>query len=325
MPLREYANKEELTRSVHALVFDGDIAPVLYRVRTLFGNGAKLESVHFEVPLPDRLDLMIVTLDPYAINITSGKRAVTVKYADGGVKAPQTVEQVYQLQLSPTLGFVVSIENKTAIRICMQGHRQLVTITLNRMEAPSEFRNLQANSFIVAPFRARQLDYMIFACQPRNSAEFKSPGEVLNFLEPLYSTACGAILAAIKDATDTTSHPTTWTSPDLNAFPVLAVFRLPISKKSGWAVGHAIRGAYMADFMDGQITQIEMGEENFQMEKNISSNFTSYLGGTSKPRPRDAGGVGLVITVPSRYTRWKSVRALLAGDIDLEGTDNPNQ
>ncbi|VDM81794.1 unnamed protein product [Strongylus vulgaris] len=78
-----------------------------------------------------------------------------------------------------------------------------------------------------------------------------------------------------------TSHPTTWTPPDLNAFPVLAVFRIPMSKKSGWAVGHAIRGAYMANFMDGQITQIEMGEQHFQVTAQLQTSsairFRTYL------------------------------------------------
>ncbi|RCN30977.1 hypothetical protein ANCCAN_23252 [Ancylostoma caninum] len=64
MPLKEEATAEEKNTYVHGLVFDNDgTAPVLYRIKSLFGNGAKLESVFFEVPFPDRIDLQLITLD----------------------------------------------------------------------------------------------------------------------------------------------------------------------------------------------------------------------------------------------------------------------
>ncbi|EYC04916.1 hypothetical protein Y032_0085g1862 [Ancylostoma ceylanicum] len=51
MLLKEQAVGEEQNASVRGLVFDSDgTAPVLYRIKSLFGSGAELESVHFEVP-----------------------------------------------------------------------------------------------------------------------------------------------------------------------------------------------------------------------------------------------------------------------------------
>ncbi|RCN30976.1 hypothetical protein ANCCAN_23251 [Ancylostoma caninum] len=117
MPLKEEATAEEKNTYVHGLVFDNDgTAPVLYRIKSLFGNGAKLESVFFEVPFPDRIDLQLITLDQFAINIKTEKRglditklivgdliwvyslAVTTKFASTKMQAPLSAATAAQLR-----------------------------------------------------------------------------------------------------------------------------------------------------------------------------------------------------------------------------------
>ncbi|KAK6046750.1 integrase core domain protein [Cooperia oncophora] len=104
MPIVPAQPKHKDNSYVHGLVFDGDIAPVLYRSRP-----SSLETVHVEVALPDRLDLHTIQLDPYAINICTDQRgidltkiligdlvyvyslAVTMKFANSDMALPQTV------------------------------------------------------------------------------------------------------------------------------------------------------------------------------------------------------------------------------------------
>ncbi|XGW34375.1 hypothetical protein V3C99_018335 [Haemonchus contortus] len=47
----------------------------------------------------------------------------------------------------------------------MQGHRQIVQASLFRLAEPSEAPRMDTDTFIVAPFRERQIDYMVFTCQ----------------------------------------------------------------------------------------------------------------------------------------------------------------
>ncbi|EYC13995.1 hypothetical protein Y032_0042g652 [Ancylostoma ceylanicum] len=422
MPLKKQAVGDEKNAYVHGLVFDNDgTAPVLYRIKSLFGSGAKLESVHFEVPFPDRLDLQIITLDQFAINIKTEKRgiditklivgdliwvyslAVTTRFASTKMQAPRMAATAAQLreptvwrvarfalihrELRPTLGFVLNIVNakEYTFRICMQGHRQLVTVNRNRMENPADFPKIRANSFIVAPFRSRQLDYMIFACPPKQQNELMSdipylqspppapagirnnseehqklieskldkfdlfqsrPQEVLDFLEPLYSTACGAITAAIADSTDLATHYTIWTSPDLNSFPIKVQFRIPIRKKTGWAVGHTIRGAYEADFLDGQISNIQMGNGFLTVTAKLTTSsgvrLRTYLinsrnrrisvGTTlhtiderANPVLKMLEGATLSTLLRTNTLGWTSARAMLAGDVEITGINTPER
>ncbi|RCN25882.1 hypothetical protein ANCCAN_28403, partial [Ancylostoma caninum] len=423
MPLKEEATAEEKNTYVHGLVFDNDgTAPVLYRIKSLFGNGAKLESVFFEVPFPDKIDLQLITLDQFAINTKTEKRglditklivgdliwvyslAVTTKFASTKMQAPLSAATAAQLreptvwrvtrfalvyrELRPTLGFVLNIVNarKYTFRICMQGHRQLVTVNRNRLENPADFLKIKANSLIVAPFRSRQLDYMIFACPPKQQTELMSyvadipylqspppapgnirnnseehqkliesklegfdlfqtrPQEVLGFLEPLYSTACGAITAAIADSMDSATHYVIWTSPNLNSYPIQVQFRIPIKKKTVWAVGHTIRGAYEADLLDGQISKIQMGSGLLTVTAKLSTGsgvrFRTYLinsrnrrisvGTTlytveerANPVLKMLEGAKLSDLFHTNTTGW--ISALLARDVEVAGIDAPEQ
>ncbi|RCN40314.1 hypothetical protein ANCCAN_13738 [Ancylostoma caninum] len=421
MPVVELASNEEKNTYVHGLVLDGGVAPVLYRIKCFFGLGVKLESVHAEVPLPDRPDLHTIQLDHFGINIKTGKRgiditkmmigdlvwvyslAVTTKYATSDMEIPLTVGDavrprqpnvwraarfalIYR-ELVPTLGFVTSMVSKqnAVFKICMQGHRQLITVNRNRLGNPSDFNKIEANSFIVAPFRERQIDYMVFACEWRagfrelssymadiqyfpspaptpfnirnTSKEHqelvksklhkfdlfeKGPNEAIRFLAPLYSTACGTIAAAITDTIDTSTHSAIWTSPNLNSFPVLVNFRVPIKKKTGWAVGRPILGAYEADFLQGQIVSIEMTGDflrvtakldtadgvRFRMYILNSRNRRISVGTTLHTLDERANPVLAMLESASlaRLFRpdslgWQSARALLAGDVELKGTE----
>ncbi|VDK62524.1 unnamed protein product, partial [Cylicostephanus goldi] len=273
-----HATPKEATEAVQGLVLDNKTAPVLYRISAFYSSGVKLSSVHIEVPFPDRLDLHTIQLDPVGVNIKTGKRGIditkmiigdlvwvyalapTIKFATTKMALPCTVEEAFHARqpnvwrvarfalihrdLMPTLGFVTSIVSRQngVFRIYMQGHRQLVTVNRNRLQNPKDSHKIRANSFITAPFRPKQLDYMVFACKPTDNAReltsymaevqyFPSspptpfdiritsaehqrqvqdklrdftmfqtrPTEVLNFLEPLYSAACGTIAAVVAD------------------------------------------------------------------------------------------------------------------------------
>ncbi|XGW28786.1 hypothetical protein V3C99_008519 [Haemonchus contortus] len=47
----------------------------------------------------------------------------------------------------------------------MQGHRQIVQASLFRLADQGEAPRMDTDTFIVAPFRERQIDYMVFTCQ----------------------------------------------------------------------------------------------------------------------------------------------------------------
>ncbi|RCN47029.1 hypothetical protein ANCCAN_06960 [Ancylostoma caninum] len=170
----------------------------------------------------------------------------------------------------------------------------------------------------------------------------KGPNEVIRFLGPLYSTACGTIAAAITDTIDTSTHSAIWTSPNLNSFPVLVNFRVPIKKKTGWAVGRPILGAYEADFLQGQIVSIEMTSDflrvtakldtsdgvRFRMYILNSTNRRVSVGTTLHTLDERANPVLAMLESASlaRLFRpdslgWQSARALLAGDVELKGTE----
>ncbi|VDO24861.1 unnamed protein product [Haemonchus placei] len=55
--------------------------------------------------------------------------------------------------------------NPFTISFCMQGHRQIVQASLFHLAALSEDPRIETDIFIVAPFRERQIDYMVFTCQ----------------------------------------------------------------------------------------------------------------------------------------------------------------
>ncbi|KHJ92750.1 integrase core domain protein [Oesophagostomum dentatum] len=428
MALADPATDEEKNTYMHGLEFDQGIAPVLYRVKTLFGTGAKLEAVHFEVFLPDRYDLAIITIDQYAINVKTEKRglditkiivgdlvwvyslAVTTKFATTEHRKPTTIAAAYRLreatvwrverfaliyrELRPTLGFVTRIVSQQdgTFELYMQGHRGLVTVNRNRLEDPNSFELIKPNSFIVAPFRPRQLNYVVFACSVRdqmsmlatlidiqmpyipgpspapfnirvNSVEHQqlvnskltrfdlfstSPTEVLAFLEPLYSTSCGVIAASVRAATDSAAHATAWRSPNINSFPILVTFTIPIQRKTGWAVGSTIRGSYESDFMDGQIVNVK--REKYESYLEVTAKLETDSGVRFRSCILNARYDNILVrtflyTIEERANPvltmlekcvisdilhpnslgWMSARALLAGDIQLEGIDNPDQ
>ncbi|VDO31177.1 unnamed protein product [Haemonchus placei] len=106
----------------------------------------------------------------------------TVKFATSDMELPRTVTEAMAYRkpnvwrvgrfalvhrdLNPTLGFITSIQrNPFRISLCMQGHRQIVQASLFRLAEPGEAPRMDTDTFIVAPFRERQIDYMVFTCQ----------------------------------------------------------------------------------------------------------------------------------------------------------------
>ncbi|VDO19640.1 unnamed protein product [Heligmosomoides polygyrus] len=206
----------------------------------------------------------------------------------------------------------------------MQGHRALVTSNKNRFRDPNDFEEVTDNSFIVASFRARQIDHMRFACAPKNDArelytfmadiqylpsappipgnirlitniyrdmiESKltnfnlfepHPLEDMRFLEPIYSTTCGAIAAPATEASDHRVYNVIWTTPDINAFPARINFRIPTSDKSGWAVGRFVEGAYQADRLRARIVHLAVDDSHIRVTAELllkdTTRFCVYM------------------------------------------------
>ncbi|WKY06655.1 hypothetical protein Q1695_006667 [Nippostrongylus brasiliensis] len=420
IPLRELAPIELQHTAINGLELDAGTRPVLYRVKSLFGSGLKLESVHIELPLPDRLDLHTVLLDQYATNIKTDMRGIdimqcfpgdliwvyslapTTKFAKTDMVAPTTIEEasltrastvwrvarfaLIHRELQDTLGFVTQIVSRAygTFKLCMQGHRVLVEAKKNRLLNPDDMTTLQSNSFVVAPFRPRQLDYMVFCCAPaldkapelhahiadlqhfpgpppvpsriRLTAEqhrhfVKSkltplqftlfeqhPNLVIRFLEPIYGTTCGVIAACAAEASDNLIQNTVWSSPDINAYPIMLNFRIPTSNRTGWAIGRHIQGAYQTDLLKARITDISIDNRWANITAEVllgdTTRFRTYIlesktqriaVGTALYSADDRANPVLAMLENSLMSRtfepnsvsWDAARSILAGDIEL--------
>ncbi|KAL6742599.1 hypothetical protein Aduo_015737 [Ancylostoma duodenale] len=301
---------------VEGLVRDGYTYPVLYRLKTPYGNGAKLGSVHIEVCLPDRIDLQTLSLDQFAINVRTGKRGFdtakmmvddlfwvyslvpTSKFATTKMPPPQnlreacdpqntTVWRVHRFapirrKLTPaTPGYVVDItkvKRDVIAKIYMKGSREMTPITKNRAINEREFFQLKRNRFIIAPYRKPQLVYMVFCNmyasvqahkelrshmadviyvppaprapfgverapelfesrikdKPRSFSMFQQdPKSVPRFLDEVYSTTAGAITACVANSHDKAVYSVIWSSPDVNSYPALVQFQIPIPAETG--------------------------------------------------------------------------------------------
>ncbi|RCN26969.1 hypothetical protein ANCCAN_27303, partial [Ancylostoma caninum] len=348
---------------VEGLVRDGYTYPVLYRLKTPFGNDAKLESVHIEVCLPDRIDLQTLSLDQFAINVRTGRR--------GFDTAKVMVDDLFWVySLVPTSKFATT-----------------------KMPPPQNLREacdpqnttLKKNSFIIAPYRKPQLAYMVF-CNMYASAQahkelrshmadviyvppaprapfgieraselFESrikdklrsfsmfqqdPKSVPKFLDEVYSTTAGAITACVANSHDKAVYSVIWSSPDVNSYPALVQFQIPIPAKTGWAVGHQIKGDYDVDSFDGIITTLTQGENAITIVARLtpwdSMRWRRYI--LRSPNHQLAVGtylakedersnptlhmleaylLGNLLTPESRG--WLSAKALLSGGTELWG------
>lgn len=65
--------------------------------------------------------------------------------------------------LKDTLGFVIMVisRQKSTLELCMQGHHYLVSASKDRFRDPNDFEQVTDNSFIVASFGTRQIDYIL--------------------------------------------------------------------------------------------------------------------------------------------------------------------
>ncbi|KAK6009093.1 hypothetical protein OSTOST_26005 [Ostertagia ostertagi] len=178
------------------------IHPVLYRVKSLLARSRAWSRVHMEVPLPDAVLIFIRSTLEHSRSRSARRNATWIfhlligdlvwvysltpskKFLKEGVPYPETIEQachhrratvwrvdrfgLIHRDLKETLGYVITIASKAyqTFQVCMKGHRTVVTVNRNRLNSDVDFTNLQPNSFITAPFRPRQLDYMLFACEP---------------------------------------------------------------------------------------------------------------------------------------------------------------
>ncbi|EPB69860.1 hypothetical protein ANCCEY_11059 [Ancylostoma ceylanicum] len=338
---------------VDGLVRDGITYPVLYRLKTPFGNGAKLESVHIEVCLPDRVDLQTVSIDQFAINIRSGKRGFnpakllvddlfwvyslvpTSKFAMTQMPPPNNLRQACDPQnttvwrvhrFAPirrkltlaTPGYVVDVtkvKRDVIAKVYMQGSREITPITKNRAINEDEFFKFKKDNFITASYRKPQLAYMVFCnmyASPDALKELRShmvdviyvppaprapfdvmrapevfesrikdklkgfsmfrddPKSVPAFLDEVYSTTAGAITACVANSHDKAVYSVIWSSPDINSYPALVQFEIPIPAKTGWAVGHQIKGDYDVDSFEGTITALTQRENTITIVAKLT-------------------------------------------------------
>ncbi|KAK6031460.1 hypothetical protein OSTOST_02386 [Ostertagia ostertagi] len=185
-PKADPALPPEMLRYVKGLRLHEGILPVLYRAKSLFGQGARLESVHMEVPLPERIDLHTITLDQFAVNVLTEKRHADIFHLLIG-------DFVWVYSLTPSKKFL--------------------------------------KEGVPYPETIEQACTILF---------HSCPTEVMPFLESLYGTTVGTITACIAETTDTKLHTALWSIPDINTYPTLAQFQVPVQGKTGWTVGQYV-------------------------------------------------------------------------------------
>ncbi|KAK6031461.1 hypothetical protein OSTOST_02387 [Ostertagia ostertagi] len=112
-PKADPALPPEMLRYVKGLRLHEGILPVLYRAKSLFGQEARLESVHMEVPLPERTDLHTITLDQFAVNVLTEKRHV----------------DIFHLLIGDF------------VWVCMKVHRTVVTVNRNRLNSDVDHKS----------------------------------------------------------------------------------------------------------------------------------------------------------------------------------------
>ncbi|RCN39765.1 hypothetical protein ANCCAN_14287 [Ancylostoma caninum] len=427
IPDAEQGNALNEDETVEGLITDKKIFPVLYRVKTLFGSGAKLESVHIELALPDRVDLHTISIDQLAINVATEKRGFdisllvigdlvwvfslvpTSKFATSNLSPPAdlrqasdpysaTVWRVHRFAfirryLEETVGYVVDViktRKDTALKVYMNGSRALTTVNKSRALKEQEFYNIKKNDFISALFREPQLPYMVFCCNyvsldarrelrahmadviyvpPPPQAPLRvttaleifrfrvndklnqfrlfkyDPERAPRFLDVLYSTTCGAILACVAAAADHRVYSTLWSTPDINSHPAIVTFQIPLPARSGWSVGQSIGGAYDVDTFTGSITKIVQVAQTItvtaQLTRWDTPRWRRYLArspnqqlavGTYLAQEGDKANPTLAMlencclqqTFAIGSPGFLSARAILSDDIELQGVSmNP--
>ncbi|KAK5979680.1 hypothetical protein GCK32_009091 [Trichostrongylus colubriformis] len=189
-------------------------------------------------------------------------------------------------------------------------------------------------------FKERLLD------KQRTFTKFsREPGASMAFLNDLYSTTCGVIAACLRQATDKTIYSVVWTTPDVNSYPALVSFVIPVPEKNGWAANNNFKGFYDVDSFRGQILSVSQTERTLTVSAVLSKwdslRWRSYI--IRSPQQQLAVGTHLtgedekasptlalfenyfLSTSFSRHSiGWASAGALLADKVKLVGMDiNP--
>lgn len=426
LPLIPDAEMGDATNSdalVDGLVKDGQTYPVLYRIKTLFGTGVRLESVHIELCLPDRIDLYNISLDQFAICAKTGKRGFdisravvgdlvwvyslvpTTKFASSDMAIPAdlreasspssaTIWRAWRFALirhksDEKIGYVVDVskgKKGTTVKAYMNRSREIVSFNRSRARNTTEFENLKVDDFIIAPLRDRPLSHMVFCCMhtsidarkelrahmaeviyippaPRVPfdirkvpSEFsqmvqekrrdfqtikREPRRAAKFLDDLYSTTCGAIMALTAEQTDNAVYSVVWTPADINTYPAVVTFTIPLPHKSGWAVGNSIQGFFDVDEFSGTIHGVSQRENCLDVTAVLQrwDSLRWRRHALNSPNQRLAVGTCLapeddranptlalledqIITISwsASSPGWTSTQALLTTNVQLLGT-----
>ncbi|EYC12822.1 hypothetical protein Y032_0045g1109 [Ancylostoma ceylanicum] len=136
-------------------------------------------------------------------------------------------------------------------------------------DALKEFRSHMVDMIYVPPAPRAPFDVMrapeVFETRVKDKLKGFSmfrddPKSVPAFLDEVYSTAAGAITACVANSHDKAVYSVIWSSPDINSCPALVQFEIPIPAKTGWALGHQIKGDYEVDSFEGTITALTQRE-----------------------------------------------------------------
>ncbi|VDP05777.1 unnamed protein product [Heligmosomoides polygyrus] len=270
-------------------------------------GGAQLEAAHLELPFPDRLDLHAIQLDQYGINIR------TVRFQNSTIVAPVSVEEA-SLPRRPSVWRVA--RQYGTFKLCMQGHRALVTSNKNCFRDANDFEEVTDNSFIVASFRARQIDYMRFAFTPKNARGlYALMADIQYFLSaPPVPGNIRLITNIYRDMIK--SKLTNFKLFESRPQEVMRFLQPIYSKTCGaiaasateasdhrvynviWAtpdIGRFVEGAYQADTLRSRIVHLAVDDSHIRVTAELilkdTARFRAYM--LSTPHKRMAVGTAL--------------------------------
>ncbi|VDO93652.1 unnamed protein product [Heligmosomoides polygyrus] len=190
-------------------------------------------------------------------------------------------------------------------------------------KVPSEFSQM---------VQEKRRDFQTIKREPRRAAKF---------LDDLYSTTCGAIMALTAEQTDNAVYSVVWTPADINTYPAVVTFTIPLPHKSGWAVGNSIQGFFDVDEFSGTIHGVSQRENCLDVTAVLQrwDSLRWRRHALNSPNQRLAVGTCLapeddranptlalledqIITISwsASSPGWTSTQALLTTNVQLLGT-----
>ncbi|EPB66043.1 integrase core domain protein [Ancylostoma ceylanicum] len=232
--------------TVEGLITDKKVFPVLYRVKTLFGSGAKKETA------------LKVYMNGSRSLVTINKSRALKEQEFYSLKKNDFISALSRDPQLPYMVFCCYFASLDARRE-LRAHMADVIYIPPPPQAP--LRVTRALELFRNRVKDKLNQFKLFKFDPQRAPRF---------LDVLYSTTCGAILACVAAAADHRVYSVLWSSPDINSHPAIVTFQIPLPARSGWSVGHSIGGAYDVDTFNGTITHIVQAAQTITVTAQLT-------------------------------------------------------